>query len=49
MRRAALLLRGTNKPIYEIAEEVGLSNLTSFYQRFREYANCTPQAYRDQH
>ena len=25
MRRAALLLRGTTRPIYEIAEEVGLS------------------------
>ena len=48
MRRAALMLRGTNKPIYEIAEEVGLSNLTSFYQRFREYAGCTPQDYRKQ-
>lgn len=46
MRRAALLLRGTQRPIYEIAEEVGLANLTSFYQRFREYAGCTPQEYR---
>lgn len=46
MRRAALLLRGSNRPIYEIAEEVGLANLTSFYQRFREYAGCTPQEYR---
>ena len=48
MRRAALLLRGTTRPIYEIAEEVGLANLTSFYQRFREYAGCTPQEYRKQ-
>ena len=48
MRRAALLLRGSNRPIYEIAEEVGLANLTSFYQRFREYAGCTPQQYRKQ-
>lgn len=48
MRRAALLLRGTTRPIYEIAEEVGLSNLTSFYQRFREWAGCTPQEYRTQ-
>ena len=42
------LLRGTARPIYEIAEEVGLANLTSFYQRFREYAGCTPQEYRTQ-
>ena len=48
MRRAALLLRGTTRPSYEIAEEVGLANLTSFYQRFREYAGCTPQEYRNQ-
>lgn len=48
MRRAALLLRGTSQPIYEIAEQVGLANLTSFYQRFREYAGCTPQEYRKQ-
>ncbi len=47
MRRAALELRGTDKPIYEIAELVGISNLTSFYQRFREWASCTPQEYRD--
>ena len=32
----------------EIAEEVGLANLTSFYQRFRSYAGCTPQEYRKQ-
>lgn len=48
MRRAAVLLRGTTKPIYEIADEVGLANLTSFYQRFREYAHCSPQDYRKQ-
>jgi AraC-like DNA-binding protein len=48
MRRAALLLRGSARPIYEVAEEVGLANLTSFYQRFRAYAGCTPQEYRRQ-
>lgn len=48
MRRAALLLRGSSRPIYEIAEEVGLSNLTSFYSRFRDYAGCTPAEYREQ-
>ncbi len=46
MRHAALMLRGTNRPIYEIAQAVGLANLTSFYQRFREYAGMTPQEYR---
>ena len=46
MRHAALTLRGTTQPIYEIAQEVGLANLTSFYQRFREYSGMTPQEYR---
>lgn len=48
MRHAALLLRGSNGPIYQIAEAVGLANLTSFYKRFREYSGVTPQAYREQ-
>jgi AraC-like DNA-binding protein len=48
MRHAALMLRGTTEPIYEVAQAVGLANLTSFYQRFREYAGMTPQEYRQQ-
>lgn len=48
MRHAALMLRGTSQPIYDIAQAVGLANLTSFYQRFREYAGMTPQEYRKQ-
>lgn len=48
MRHAALMLRGTAQPIYEVAQAVGLANLTSFYQRFREYAGMTPQEYRQQ-
>lgn len=47
MRHAALLLQGTSSPIYEIAHSVGISNLTQFYKRFREYADMTPQEYRE--
>ncbi len=48
MRHAALMLRGTQQPIYDVAQSVGLANLTSFYARFREYAGKTPQEYRKQ-
>ncbi len=48
MRHASLMLRGTQQPIYDVAQAVGLANLTSFYARFREYAGMTPQEYRMQ-
>lgn len=46
MRRAMLLLQGSQRPVYEIAQEVGISNLTQFYKRFREYTGMTPREYR---
>ena len=48
VRHAMLLLRSSKMPVYDVAREVGISNLTQFYKRFREYAACTPQEYRDQ-
>lgn len=48
MRHAMMLLQGTDLPVYAIAQEVGVSNLTQFYKRFREFAGCTPQQYRNQ-
>lgn len=47
MRRSMILLQGTELPAYEIAKEVGISNLTQFYKRFRECYDCTPQEYRE--
>lgn len=47
MRQATILLQGSELPAYKIAQEVGISNLTQFYQRFREFAGMTPQEYRD--
>lgn len=47
MRHALVLLQTTDMPAYQIASEVGISNLTQFYKRFREYTGRTPQEYRD--
>lgn len=49
MKNAIILLSNKSLPIYEIAEMVGINNLTAFYTRFYEYAGCTPQEYRDRH
>ncbi len=47
MKKASILLHNKTIPIYEVAETIGINNLTSFYRRFKEYAGCTPQEYRD--
>lgn len=47
MKRTIILLEDRELTIYEIADRVGINNLTSFYKRFQEYAGCTPQEYRD--
>ena len=48
MKKAMILLKNESLPIYEIANEVGMNNLTSFYKKFQEYFGCTPQKYRNQ-
>ena len=48
MKKAMILLHNHELPIYEIAQEVGINNLTSFYKRFQEYCGYTPQEYRNQ-
>lgn len=47
MKNASILLHNQDIPIYEVASKIGINNLTSFYKRFYEYAQCTPQEYRD--
>lgn len=47
MKKAMILLQNNELPIYEIAQEVGITNLTSFYKRFQDYASCTPLEYRN--
>jgi AraC-like DNA-binding protein len=46
MKRATVLLEASEQPVYEIADEVGIANLTSFYERFRAWAGCTPSQWR---
>ncbi|WP_238902068.1 MULTISPECIES: AraC family transcriptional regulator [unclassified Clostridium] len=49
MKKAIILLHNKRLPIYEIAETIGINNLTAFYKRFYEYAGCSPQEYRDRY
>lgn len=47
LKQASLMLKNTGLAVQEIAEAVGYSNLTSFYQKFRAYYDVSPQAYRE--
>lgn len=47
MKNASILLHNQDIPIYEVASKIGINNLTSFYKRFYEYAQCTPLDYRN--
>lgn len=46
MSEAAYLLANTDRPISEISNKVGISNLTFFYQKFRKQFGETPKQYR---
>ena len=46
MDHAAHLLRSTGKPVFEIAESVGYSSESAFFQVFRRHFQMTPQQYR---
>ena len=45
MERAALLLRGTDLPIEDVAYMLGYSNSSNFYKAFKEYFGCSPREY----
>lgn len=47
MKHALMLLHNKDVPIYDIAQDIGFNNLTSFYKKFQEYNKCTPQEYRN--
>jgi AraC-like DNA-binding protein len=47
MQHATVLLQMTSMPANEVAGAVGISNLTQFYKRFREFAGCTPKEFRE--
>ena len=46
MKKAADLLRSTDRNVNDIAEELGFHNYTQFYEVFREHYQVTPRAYR---
>lgn len=43
--RAVLLLVTENRQTQEVAETVGIQNMTHFYELFKRYNNCTPKQY----
>lgn len=47
LTRASILLENTTIPIYEIANEIGYSNLNFFYKKFRKYFDVTPNEFRE--
>ncbi|NMA85940.1 MAG: helix-turn-helix domain-containing protein [Tissierellia bacterium] len=42
-----MLITHTEIPIYNIAHNVGFSNLGFFYKKFREHFKINPQEYRN--
>lgn len=48
MAVAKNLLRYSNKPVTEIAGEVGYENTTFFYKKFKEYVGSTPAEFRQE-
>lgn len=46
VEKAASLLTDTNIPIKEIAEQVGYTDLNTFYSVFKQVMNVTPKEYR---
>ena len=48
MTRAQMLLRTTNLPVQDIAEQVGFDSVSNFIHTFAQSAGCTPARYRKQ-
>ncbi len=49
IQHAAMLLAGTGRPVSQIAEDVGLENLSYFHRLFRLQYGTTPRSYRVRH
>lgn len=47
IKRAIILLQNNELPIYEIANQIGITNITSFYKNFQISTGYTPQEYRN--
>jgi transcriptional regulator GlxA family with amidase domain len=46
LRRAAMALKTSGKPIAQVAFAAGFGDLSTFNARFREVIGMTPQAFR---
>lgn len=46
VQKAAMLLKNSDKKIYEIALDVGFDSFSHFIAIFRKYMGCTPSKYR---
>ena len=46
LEKSSEMLAHTEKPIYQIAEDCGFSNLSFFYQKFQNFYHCSPAEYR---
>ena len=46
MDQAKYYLKNTTIPINQIAEKVGIPNLSYFYRQFKKAVGTTPQLYR---
>jgi AraC family transcriptional regulator of arabinose operon len=46
MRQACWLLRNSTLPVYHICQQVGLTNVSYFCKKFKEYTGRTPLQYR---
>ncbi|NMM64427.1 AraC family transcriptional regulator [Clostridium sp. P21] len=49
INKSALLLRNSDMPITEIAEEVGFGSVSYYIEKFRKQTNCTPTEFRNFH
>lgn len=49
MKEAIKRLEETDDIISDIAVDCGFNDMKSFYQMFKNFAGCTPKAYRDTH
>ncbi len=49
LRHASMLLRGTARPIAQIAAESGFETEQCFFRLFRKQMNCTPGQYRERY
>ncbi|KZL91882.1 helix-turn-helix transcriptional regulator [Clostridium magnum] len=49
INQSTLLLRNSDLPITEIAEEVGFGSVSYYIEKFRKQINCTPKEFRNFH